>query len=248
MVGERRFFFKDENRGSSGVPSTAVRGAYLVHPDRGSVVHLLIPPGLLVSQEFGLDWGPLPVHIAREPLHVSDDVVLPELLQLPDAPAPRDGRRDERDEKRGSRPTPPRDAVVRPPIATVHRGDRSPGFRATTAPPESAGGVGVGAPKSTTDRNGLPGRFEIAMCYFWTSLLDDTPRPARARPGWGVGWRVHPGRAPRKDRHRSRPRSRPNPAIEGLGEGRRRSTRMALPRKTRPQRERVDAMWSTSSP
>lgn len=237
MVGERRFFFKDENRGSSAVPSTAVRGAYLVHPDRGSVVHLLIPPGLLVSQEFGLDWGPLPVHIAREPLHVSDDVVLPELLQLPDAPAPRDGRRDERDEKRVSRPTPPRDAAVRPPIATVHRGHRSPGFRATTAPPESAGGVGVGALKSTTDRMwgmGSESRFEIGQrCQKWQKTFGRHTRPARARPGGGFGWRVQPVRAPRKDRHLSRPRSRPNPAIEGLGEGRRRPTRMTLPRKTR---------------
>ena len=32
MVGERRFFFKDENRGSSAVPSTAVRGRTLSIP------------------------------------------------------------------------------------------------------------------------------------------------------------------------------------------------------------------------
>ena len=217
MVGERRFFFKDENRGSSAVPSTAVRGAYLVHPDRGSVVHLLIPPGLLVSQEFGLDGGPLTVHIAREPLHVSDDVVLPELLQLPDAPAPRDGRRDERDEKRGSRPTPPRDAAVRPPIATVHRGHRSPGFRATTAPPESAGGVGVGALKSTTDRMWGYGVGEAAGsksprdAKSGRRLLDDTRDPlelARAGGSDGGSSRFEPRGRTGTGRVRGRVRTR----------------------------------------
>lgn len=191
-MGERRFFFKDENRGSSAVPSTAVRGPYLVHPDRGSVVHLLIPPGLLVSQEFGLDWGPLPVHIAREPLHVSDDVVLPELLQLPDAPAPRDGRRDERDEKRGSRPTPPRDAAVRPPIATVHRGHLLP----VSVPPRRHLRVpaGLGSGRSSQQRTGCgewgrrAGSKSARDAKSGRRLLDDTRDPLElARAGGSDG-------------------------------------------------------------
>ena len=118
-------------------------------------------------------------------------------------------------------------AAIVPPVSVPPR--RHPRVRAgsgswpkvNNGPPVVTGSWSdlVGSKIGSGSKIGMP---------LWT-----TQRPARARPGGGVGWRVQPVRAPRKDRHRSRPRSRPNPAIEGLGEGRRRSTRMTLPRKTR---------------